>query len=200
MKSSSKRTFAIIIILIISIVLGFAIDALWDFIEKETHPDDFKSYVKTYAAEYNVPEYVIFAVIETESGFDKNAESSVGARGLMQMMPSTFKWLTGPDHLGEKLGADKLYEPEVSIKYGTYYLNYLYKKFDYNWDTAFAAYNAGEGNVSKWLDDKNYSDGDGNLTKIPFKETESYVKKVNDNIEIYKKLYYKNNEGVTENE
>ena len=173
MKSSSKRTFAIIIILIISIVLGFAIDALWDFIEKETHPDDFKSYVKTYAAEYNVPEYVIFAVIETESGFDKNAESSVGARGLMQMMPSTFKWLTGPDHLGEKLGADKLYEPEVSIKYGTYYLNYLYKKFDYNWDTAFAAYNAGEGNVSKWLDDKNYSDGDGNLTKIPFKETES---------------------------
>lgn len=200
MKSSSKRTFAIIIILIISIVLGFAIDTLWDFIEKETHPDDFKSYVKTYAAEYNVPEYVIFAVIETESGFDKNAESSVGARGLMQMMPSTFKWLTGPDHLGEKLGADKLYEPEVSIKYGTYYLNYLYKKFDYNWDTAFAAYNAGEGNVSKWLDDKNYSDGDGNLTKIPFKETESYVKKVNDNIEIYKKLYYKNNEGVTENE
>ena len=199
-KSNSKRPIAIIIILLISLALGFAVDSLWGYIEKETHPNDFKSYVKTYASEYNVPEYIIFAVIETESGFDKNAESSVGARGLMQMLPSTFKWLTGPDHLGENLGADKLYEPEISIKYGTYYLNYLYKKFDYNWDTAFAAYNAGEGNVAEWLEDEKYSDGKGNLTKIPFKETENYVKKVNDNIEIYKTLYYKNNEGVTENE
>ena len=197
-----KKTILIAIICIIvgSLIFAFAYDAILSFVEKCEHPREYAESVQKYAVEFAVPEDIIYAVIKTESGFDKNAESSVGARGLMQMMPSTFKWLTGPDHLGEKLGADKLYEPEVSIKYGTYYLNYLYKKFDYNWDTAFAAYNAGEGNVSKWLDDKNYSDGDGNLTKIPFKETESYVKKVNDNIEIYKKLYYKNNEGVTENE
>ena len=61
-----------------------------------------------------------------------------------------------------------------------------------------AAYNAGEGNVAEWLENDKYSDGKGNLVNIPFKETAHYVKKVNDNIEIYKKLYYKNNEGVTE--
>ena len=200
MKISTKRPIVIIAILVVSLLLGFAVDSLWDFLERATHPNDFKSYVKTYASEYNIPEYVIFAVIETESGFDKNAESSVGARGLMQMMPSTFEWLTGPEHLGERLDADRLFEPEISIKYGTYYLNYLYKKFDYNWNNVFAAYNGGEGNVAEWLEDEKYSDGQGNLTKIPFAETERYVKKVNDNIEIYKKLYYKNNEGVTENE
>ena len=200
MKSTAKRPVAVVIILLISIMLGLAIDTVWDFAEKKTHPTDFASYVKTYSSEYNIPEYIIFAVIETESGFDKNAESNAGARGLMQMTPSTFKWLTGPEHLGEKLDVDKLYEPEVAIKYGTYYLNYLYKKFDYNWDNTFAAYNAGEGNVAKWLKDEQYSDENGNLINIPFGETDRYVKKVNDNIKTYKKLYYKNNEGVTENE
>ena len=200
MRNTSKRPIAVILILLISLILGVAIDSVWDIAEKKTHPTDFSSYVKTYALEYNIPEYIIFAVIETESGFDKDAESSVGARGLMQMMPSTFEWLTGPEHLGEGLPASKLYDPEVSIKYGTYYLNYLYKKFDYNWDNTFAAYNAGEGNVAKWLEDEQYSDGNGNLVNIPFKETARYVEKVNDNIETYKKLYYKNNEGVTENE
>ncbi|MBR6680768.1 MAG: lytic transglycosylase domain-containing protein [Clostridia bacterium] len=200
MRNTAKRPIAVIIILLISLFLGLAMDTVWDIAEKKTHPTDFSSYVKTYASEYNIPEYIIFAVIETESGFDKDAESSVGARGLMQMMPSTFEWLTGPEHLGERLPSSKLYDPEISIKYGTYYLNYLYKKFDYNWDNTFAAYNAGEGNVAEWLESDKYSDGKGNLVNIPFKETAHYVKKVNDNIEIYKKLYYKNNEGVTENE
>ena len=200
MRNTAKRPIAVIIILLISLFLGLAMDTVWDIAEKKTHPTDFSSYVKTYASEYNIPEYILFAVIETESGFDKDAESSVGARGLMQMMPSTFEWLTGPEHLGERLPSSKLYDPEISIKYGTYYLNYLYKKFDYNWDNTFAAYNAGEGNVAEWLESDKYSDGKGNLVNIPFKETAHYVKKVNDNIEIYKKLYYKNNEGVTENE
>jgi soluble lytic murein transglycosylase len=200
MNSKAKSPIAIIIIICISIILGVAVDLLWDTAEKKTHPDKFKSYVQTYAAEYNIPEYIIFAVIETESGFDPDAESTVGARGLMQMMPSTFKWLTGPEHLNENLDESKLFDPETAIKYGTYYLNYLYKKFDYNWNNTFAAYNGGEGNVAKWLASDEYSDGKGNLTKIPFAETENYVRKVNDNMETYKKLYYKNNEGVTENE
>jgi soluble lytic murein transglycosylase len=110
----------------------------------------------------------------------------------MQMMPSTFEWLTGEEHLSENLSAHTLYDPEISIRYGTYYLRYLYQKFDCNWDTALAAYNGGEGNVAKWLADPKYSDGEGNLTDIPFTETEKYVKKVNDAIETYKKLYPEN--------
>ena len=188
MKNSKKRPLAVLIILCISLLLGFAVDLTWDTVEKKAHPTDFKSYVSTYSAEYNIPEYIIFAIIETESGFDKEAISHSGALGLMQMMPATFAWLTGPEHLNERLDSEDLFDPETSIKYGTYYLNYLYKKFDYNWDNTFAAYNGGEGNVAKWLSSEEHSDGQGNLTYIPSDETRNYVKKVNKNIEIYKNL------------
>ena len=83
MKISTKRPIVIIAILIVSLLLGFAVDSLWDLLERATHPNDFKSYVKTYSSEYNIPEYVIFAVIETESGFDKNAEcAGVSLKGV----------------------------------------------------------------------------------------------------------------------
>ena len=83
------------------------------------------------------------------------------------MLPSTFEWLTGDEHLGDHLPKRQLDTPEVSIRYGAYYLSYLYKKFNYNWDTTFAAYNGGEGNVAKWLKNPDYSDGKGNLTDFP---------------------------------
>ena len=81
-----------------------------------------------------------------------------------------------------------LQDPEISIRYGTYYLQYLQQKFQ-NWNTTLAAYNGGEGNVAKWLENPEYSDGEGNLTYIPFDETRSYVKKVNRAMDTYEKLY-----------
>ena len=129
-----------------------------------------------------------------ESNFDADAESSVGACGLMQIMPKTFEWLTGDEHLGEHLNKRMLFDPETNIKYGTYYLSYLYKKFDRNTNTVLAAYNGGEGNVAKWLKDPAYSDDGKNLKDIPFKETKNYVSKVNNEIQAYKDLYYEQNE------
>lgn len=198
MKPSLRRFAVITLILVISILLGFAVDIIWDGAEKHTHPDDYLQYVRQYAYEYNIPESVIFAVIKVESDFDANAESVAGARGLMQMLPSTFAWLTSDEHLGEHLDKNELFDPEVSIRYGTYYLNYLYQKFDRNMDTALAAYNGGEGNVAKWLADEEYSDGNGGLKKIPFEETANYVKKVNKEIENYKNLYYSEGNEVNE--
>ena len=198
MKASFRRFAVIAIILVASILLGFIVDLIWGSVEKRSHPNDHLQYVRQYAYEYNIPESVIFAVIKVESDFDTQAESVAGARGLMQMLPSTFEWLTSDEHLGEHLHKDELFDAEVSIRYGTYYLNYLYEKFDRNMDTALAAYNAGEGNVAKWLEDAEYSDGNGNLTSIPFKETDNYVKKVNKEREIYKKLYYRESDEVNE--
>lgn len=193
----AMRIIAITLIIVISFGLAFAIDLGLDFVERSIFPRDYGEYVSKYSAEYNVPEYIIYSIIKTESDFKPLAKSSAGACGLMQMVPDTFSWLTGEEHLGEYLPEDALFIPEINIKYGTYYLNYLYKKFDHNWDTVFAAYNAGEGNVSKWLADSSYSDGNGNLTDIPFSETKNYVKKVNSSMEFYKKLYYnKNYKGV----
>ena len=200
MNGSNKKTGmrAVVIAAIIAgaILLGILVDFGWGKIEQTTHPKTYASYVRQYAYEFNVPESIIYAVIKVESGFDPNAESSVGARGLMQMMPSTFEELTSDAYLGDNLSADELYDPEVSIKYGTYYLSYLHSYFDGNWDNAIAAYNGGMGNVSKWLADPQYSDGEGNLTSIPFEETRNYVSKVNKEIESYKKLYYEDQEEV----
>lgn len=191
------RTVAILLIICVALGVGFLTDVIWSKVEKWTHPQSYDELIEKYAKEYNIPEYVIYAVIKTESGFDPSAQSSAGAQGLMQMMPSTFEWLTGDEHLREYLPVSSLMNPETSIRYGTYYLRYLYQKFDHNWDTAFAAYNGGEGNVTKWLKDPDLSDGKGNLTNIPFPETKAYVSKVNDAIDTYKDLYYEPNEGVS---
>lgn len=182
---------AIAIIILLSFVLALVADMGITFIEKKNHPREHLELVQKYASEYNIPEYIVFSIIKVESGFDTAATSSAGALGLMQMMPSTFRWLTSADHLAEYLSPASLYEPSVSIRYGCYYLHYLFEKFQ-NWDTVFAAYNGGEGNVAKWLESPEYSDGNGNLMNIPFKETRNYVKKVNKAIDFYKDTYYEN--------
>ena len=198
MNNSFLRALAIILIVAISVGIAFGIDAGLDAIEKNAHPRLYENIIKKYSAQYNIPEYVIYAVIKVESDFDPLAKSSANAMGLMQMTPSTFNWLTGSQHLAEFLPTDTLYIPDVSIRYGCYYLLYLYRKFNYDWDLTFAAYNAGEGNVAKWLEDEQYSDGEGNLTEIPFNETKNYVNRVNAEIETYRKLYYKGKCEVVE--
>lgn len=180
----------ILILLIIAIPLGFLFDAACTFVEKRVYPLEFTEYVEKYSEEYKVPKELIYAVIKCESDFKSNAVSSVGTIGLMQMLPSTFKDITD-NYLYEGLDTGMLYDPETNIKYGTFYLSWLKSNLD-NWDTAIAAYNGGIGNVQKWLADKEYSDDGKTLKtdKIPFKETRNYVKKVNNNMEKYKELYF----------
>jgi soluble lytic murein transglycosylase len=188
-KTQLRRTVAILLIICISIGGGILVNELWNVIEQKLHPRDYSEIISAASEEFDIPEYIIYATIKVESDFDPNAVSSAGAIGLMQMIPSTFEWLTGPQHLDENLSTKSLDDPKVNIRYGTYYLSYLYKKFDYNWDNTFAAYNGGETNVASWLKDPQYSDLKGNLTNIPLKETENYVKKINKEIDIYRELY-----------
>lgn len=133
--------------------------------------------------EYGVPSSIIYAVIFTESGFDKNALSHAGAMGLMQLMPQTFASISSELNIL----SDDPYHPEVNIRCGTRLLAKLYDKYG-SWDTAFAAYNAGEKAVDGWLSDRRYSEG-GKLVNIPYKETSEYVKKVNNAVSVYTRLY-----------
>ncbi len=195
-RKKTNYGLTVLIVLIVAILFGFLFDIVLTTVEKRIYqkPEEYVPFVEQYANEYGVPIDLVYAVMKTESGFDSSAVSSKGAIGLMQMMPSTFEWLTD-DILREYLGIGMLYDPETNIKYGTYYLSRLYNRFG-DWDTALAAYNGGEGNVSEWLKDKKYSD-DGIKLKtdmIPdeFSETRNYVKKVNKALKKYKELY--NNE------
>ena len=196
MRTTRKKTnygLIVLIVLVVSILFGFLFDIALMAVEKRIYqkPEEYVPFVEQYAEEFGVPVDLVYAVIKTESGFDSSAVSGKGAIGLMQMMPATFEWLTD-DILREYLGIGMLYDPETNIKYGTYYLSRLYSRFG-DWDTALAAYNGGEGNVSEWLRDKKYSDDGIKLKtdKIPdeFSETKNYVKKVNKALKKYKELY-----------
>ena len=142
-----------------------------------------------YSYENGIPEYVVYSVIKVESSFNSGAVSKDGAIGLMQMMPETFNWLTSVKK--ENLDSAMLYDPETNIKYGSYYLSYLYVRYG-SWDEVYAAYNAGQGKVDEWLADETLVDQNGKLKEIPYKETRKYVEKLKDTNEIYKRLYYQN--------
>ncbi len=181
-----RHFLAVLSILLLSVLIGLLYSGALTLFERITHPRDYREIVEDCSSRYAVPEAVIYAVIKCESGFDSSAVSRVGAIGLMQLMPQTFSdlcALTG-EHYDEGL----LYDPETNIRYGTYLLSLLYQKYG-NWETSYAAYNAGEPAVDEWLDDPAHSDGSGNLTSIPYKETRRYVKRVSKARAVYERLY-----------
>lgn len=183
-----KKSFAIIFILVLAAVFA----SMWVFIEgailKKTHPIKYSEAVEKYSAEYAVPKEIVYAVIRTESSFESDAVSSKGAIGLMQITPETFEWLKtkiGTDDAS--LSSDMLYNPEMNIKYGTYFLSLLYTEYGV-WDTVYAAYNAGRSKANEWLKNSEYS-SNGKIINIPYKETAGYVEKVKKAAENYKELY-----------
>lgn len=182
-----KRNLIILVIAVISVIFGALFDHIMGSTEKNSYPREYSAYVELYAAEYGVPEAVVYAVIKTESNFNRTAISSAGAHGLMQLTEETYEWVSSK--LKEKPSAFDIYDPATNIRYGVWYLSYLYGRFE-SWDVAFAAYNAGPGNVSNWLDDSEYSSDGETLDYIPFKETRNYVEKVNKAIGVYERLYY----------
>ena len=119
--------------------------------------------VKKYCDDFDVEPSLVFSVIWTESKFDSSAISSKGAVGLMQLMPSTARWMA--QSLDVPFDERKLLDPDYNIMLGVKYLSYLSGRFE--GDRLLAAYNAGEGKVSDWGDE------------IPISETARYVKRVN---------------------
>lgn len=183
MKRSKPAVIAILLIIVLAISSFIIIPE----IKKVLYPREYTELVTKYSEEYNVPEPLIYAVIQCESGFDPNAVSHAGAVGLMQLMPDTLDWLSRL--LDESEPTGEIDDPETNIKYGTYYLSHLYKRFG-NWETAVAAYNAGHGRVGNWLADSRYSDDGVNLKDIPIEETYNYVNKVIAARDQYQEIYY----------
>lgn len=158
-------------------------------IDKANYKLEYQELVTKYSKEYNVSDELIFAVIKTESNFDPDAESAVGAIGLMQIMPYTFEWLQTYYDGEITMDTDSLYDPETSIKYGTRFLAFLLDRYDNCEETAVAAYNAGFGAVDEWLADENCSSDGVTLDYIPYAETSRYVIKVETAKENYKDVY-----------
>ncbi len=186
-KTTVLRSIAVILIVSLSIGVGILIDRILDEVDRQSHPREFSEYVEEYSEAYGVPEYIIYAIIKTESDFVSSAKSGAGAIGLMQIMPATFEWMC--DLLGEDYEHGMLYDPETNIKYGTYYLSYLYGIYA-RWPTVYAAYNAGLGTVDIWLKSAKYSNDGMSLYYIPYEETRNFVEDVTKASELYASLYY----------
>lgn len=140
------------------------------------YPMLYTDQIQRYALENQVPAPLLAAMILAESSYDPNAVSGVGARGLMQVMPETGGWIA--EKLGESFSEQALFNPEVSIRYGAWYMGFLLRRYEGNVTCAVAAYHAGQGTVDKWLADPAFS-GDGkNLSAIGFASTDTYVKRV----------------------
>lgn len=157
---------------------------------KIVFPLQYKSEVLEMSKKYNLEPALIYAIIKTESNFDPNAVSSKDAMGLMQLTKDTHYFVISKLNIGERPVND-LFDPKFNIESGSFFISFLIKDFE-DLNTALAAYNAGRGNVKKWLSDSQYSKDGKTLYKIPFEETNKYVKKINTAYTIYKNLYFKN--------
>jgi soluble lytic murein transglycosylase len=135
------------------------------------------------ARENNLDEAWVYGLMRQESRFVNVAKSSVGAAGLMQIMPATGRWIA--QRLGIKgFNTKSLSEPETNIKFGTYYLRHVLESLDNQPVLATAAYNAGPRRAQRWRDNKPM-EGAVYIESIPFSETRDYVKKVMSNAMYY---------------
>ncbi len=182
-KAAVIAVALIALLAVCGVVLRYAYGAYL----KTAYPLKYESIVSAYADEYGLPPSLIYAVIHTESRFREDAVSDAGAKGLMQLMDETYEWIQtkfpeDPEPL------ERIFEPEINIRCGAKVLDVLHDMFTHP-ETAIAAYNAGSGTVSKWLQDTRYSADGETLTHIPFTETENYVKRVLNARERYQTLY-----------
>ena len=159
-------------------------------LKKVFYPLTHFEIVKTEASKNNIDPYLVMAIIKTESGFKNEATSNKEAKGLMQIMDTTAHDVNSEIKVVDDVN-NNLYDENVNIALGCKYFSNLINKYNGNLYIAICAYNAGMGNVDKWIQQGNI---DKNLNKykninLPFKETENYLRKVIVRYKVYRILY-----------
>lgn len=156
------------------------------------YPIQYRELIEQEAAKNNLQPAFVAAIILNESSFKKDAESSVGARGLMQVMESTAGWIAGKLDENDSFHFDLMYQAEPNIRYGAWYLGFLAERFNGDPVLVAGAYHAGQGEVSKWLANNEYSqDGETiHIENMIDGPTKKYVKKVTEAYAAYKGIYY----------
>lgn len=173
---------------IISIIAMFIIGIYT--IRTFVFPTKYLKQVLIYSNKYNLDPYLILAIINTESNFNKEATSIKNAKGLMQITDSTAKEVNEVTNSTSDINDTSLYNEDINIEIGCKYFASLISRYNGNYYLAICAYNAGIGNVNSWLNDNRVSSSlDTTDIKLPFDETTKYLKKVIVNYDLYKKIY-----------
>lgn len=184
MKRKTKIAVAAFVVVLLALFLPYANSKIYNY----CYPDTYLDTVRKTSSEFELDPYLVMALIKSESNFVVDATSKIGAKGLMQLTPSTAEWIAakiGLDNYDDSL----LVAPEYNIKIGCFYLSYLLDYYDGNENLALCAYNAGPGRVDEWLADENISHNGAVLNTIPYTETRNYIKRIEKSRQIYQKLY-----------
>lgn len=166
------------------LILAFLQPFVWQWLYPVYYADE----IRKNAMRYNHDPNLLLAIIQTESNFRWTKVSSKGAIGLMQIMEDTANWVIDQSGYGEDV-RQSLAHPTVNIAIGSWYLRYLLEQYDQNLVVALAAYNAGPGNVNRWLASGKWDGTLSMLHKIPFGETRHYIQRVLYTYERYGKIY-----------
>lgn len=173
------------LILLATLVLALAGAAAWvhedepDWYLRARYPLEYEQLVRANARNRDLDPALVAAVIYAESRFDPNAQSSAGAVGLMQLLPETADYIARRTGGRDFVLAD-LRDPEINVRYGTWFLAYLRDRYDGNMSTALAAYHAGPGSVDEWR-----RRGQG----VVFPETRIYIDEVERVRRVYERAY-----------
>lgn len=190
--NSIRRAIIILFVFILLLFLAFQLDCFWRLI----YPLKYEEIIRNCSREHDLDPYLVSAMIFVESKFIPRAVSHKGAMGLMQIMPETGMWIAEQLQYSN-FEKDLLFNPEVNIQFGTWYLNNLIQEFGNYPVIVLAAYNAGRGNVKIWL--KEEWDGiHQSFENLPYEETREYVKQILTVYSHYKRLYNLNNQSSLE--
>lgn len=182
-KLQRKRWFALVLIVLVLLLFYRS-----EWLGRMMYPIAYREEIEQASANAGVDPFLVAAVIRVESNFRPDRESRKGAIGIMQIMPETAEWMLERDK-DKDSKLTRLHDPQVNINLGTAYLGLLHQQFQYDQVKAIASYNAGPGNVNKWLSGDIW---DGRLEtsdSIPFGETRKYVSKVMYYYRKYVELY-----------
>ena len=160
-----------------------------DTVMNTAYPRKYDEYVTYYAGKYQIDPYILYSIIRTESNFNPQAESNVGARGLMQITEITFDWIKTKIAPDEPLTFDDLYDPEVNIRFGSYFISYCLQRYDDDLATAAAAYHSGGGTVDNLLRMEEHSSDGQTLKGFPYNQMHHYVEKITAGYAAYTRLY-----------
>lgn len=177
----------IILLIIVFVIFGYiSFKDIKNQILRNIYKLDYSEYVEKYSKQYDIDKYLIFAIIKAESNFDENAISSREANGLMQLMYTTAEEIAKKENI--EINEQSVLEPDININLGTKYISILIQKYE-NINLALAAYNAGSGNVDKWIKEGILKDDGTDIENVPFTETNNYVRKILRDYDIYKQIY-----------
>ncbi len=178
-RKNAKKLLKILTVIILLIIVVMSINTLTI---KILYKKEYSEYVSKYSQEYNVDENLIYALIKAESNFKADAISNKNALGLMQLMPATAEEIADKNEI--ELTEENILSPDVNINIGTKYFSTLLEKYECV-EIALAAYNAGIGNVDKWIANGIIKPDGSDIENIPFKETNNYVRKIMRDYKIY---------------